>query len=206
MSEFQFSSLFKNVDLIWLLQWVGVVFGALQVWYAKNNKPITYLFGIVSILVNIYVLYVSKLYAEIFLSLYYLVMSIYGWWYWMYGRHLKKKEEAPITYSTAQEWMIAVGIVVGTFLIFYSGLIYLTDSTVPLWDSIVTAFAWAGMWLLAKRKIENWLFLNMSNIIAIPLLYYKNLPIFGMFTIFLFGMGVWGYINWLKIIKRNDAN
>lgn len=206
MSEFQFSSLFQDVDLIWLLQWVGVVFGALQVWYAKNNKPITYLFGIVSILVNIYVLYVSKLYAEIFLSLYYLVMSIYGWWYWMHGRHLKKKEEAPITYSTAREWMIAVGIVVVTFLIFYSGLIYLTDSTVPLWDSVVTAFAWAGMWLLAKRKIENWLFLNMSNIIAIPLLFYKSLPVFAMFTVFLFGMGVWGYFNWLRIIKRDDTN
>ncbi len=203
MGEFDFFIFLKNTDHILLLQWVGVFFGALQVWYAKENKPINYLFGIVSILINIYVLYFSKLYAEIFLSLYYLTMSIYGWWYWMHGRHRKKQTETPISYSTRKEWMIAVSIVAGSFFAFYFGLIYLTDSTVPLWDSLVTAFAWAGMWLLAKRKMENWLFLNMSNIIAIPLLYYKNLPVFSGFTIFLFGMGVWGYINWFRLIRSN---
>src|SRR5699024_12193314 len=76
MGEFDFFIFLKNTDHILLLQWVGVFFGALQVWYAKENKPINYLFGIVSILINIYVLYFSKLYAEIFLSLYYLTMSI----------------------------------------------------------------------------------------------------------------------------------
>lgn len=202
MDENSFTSFLATLDHIVVLQWIAVIFGVLQVWFAKENKPITYLYGIVSILLNIYVLYFAKLYAEMFLSLYYLIMSIYGWWYWMHGRHRDNKPEAPISYSNSREWVTALIIVFVSFVIFYSGLISLSDSDVPLWDSLVTAFAWAGMWLLAKRKMENWIFLNISNAIAIPLLYHKGLAIFAAFTLFLFLMAIWGYMNWYKIIKR----
>lgn len=193
----------QNLDLITSLQWIGVAFGACQVWYAKENKPITYFYGIVSVLISMYVLYAAKLYAEIFLNLYYLVMSIYGWWYWLSRKTQEDKSNRPITFSSLKDWTIAFGIVLITFVIFYSGLVTITDSDVPLWDSLVTAFAWAGMWLLAKRKMENWIFLNVSNAIAIPLQYHKGLPIFAFFTLFLFGMAIWGYIKWLRILKTS---
>jgi nicotinamide mononucleotide transporter len=61
------------------------------------------------------------------------------------------------------------------------------------------------MWLLARRKIENWLLLNLSNIFAVPLLFYKKLPLFGGLTIFLFIIGVWGFIDWVRIYNREKA-
>jgi nicotinamide mononucleotide transporter len=77
-----------------------------------------------------------------------------------------------------------------------------TDSDVPFWDAAVSGFAWAGMWLMAKRKMENWIFLNISNSIAIPLLIYKELYIYAGLTIFLFIVGTSGYFKWRKIIKN----
>jgi nicotinamide mononucleotide transporter len=80
----------------------------------------------------------------------------------------------------------------------YAILHFFTESTVPLWDAFVSATAWAGMWLLARRKLENWILLNISNLAAIPLLFIKNLPLTGLLTLFLFIVAIQGYYSWKK--------
>jgi nicotinamide mononucleotide transporter len=87
-------------------------------------------------------------------------------------------------------------------VLLYTVLVNFTDSTVPLADSWVSATAWAGMWLLAKRKIENWILLNISNAFAIPLLLYKQLPLYAALTLFLFVIAILGYIDWNKTLKQ----
>ena len=183
-------------QLTWL-QAIGTVLGVAQVLLARNNNIHNYLFGIVSVLIGIWVLYQTKLYADIILHLYYLLMSIYGWLYWKYGR---QKEETPITYSNKAEQIKAVGIVIACFALMVYWLRFHTNSDVPIWDAAVSAFAWAGMWLMAKRKMENWIYLNISNIISIPLLFYKELYIYAGLTIFLFIVGTSGYFKWRKLI------
>src|SRR5674476_84298 len=79
-----------------------------------------------------------------------------------------------------------------------------TPSTVPFWDAWISATAWAGMWLLAKRKIENWILLNISNAFAIPILFYKHLLLYSGLTIFLFIVAVQGYITWRKITRKEN--
>ncbi|HSI70517.1 MAG TPA: nicotinamide riboside transporter PnuC [Gillisia sp.] len=187
-------------QLTWL-QFLGTIFGITQVLLARKNNINNYLFGIISILISMWVLYSSKLYADILLHLYYLVMSIYGWFFWKYG---KQKDTAPISYSDRSEHLKAVGIVILCFTLMIFWLKNYTNSDVPYWDAGVSAFAWAGMWLMAKRKIENWIYLNISNIIAIPLLFYKELYIYAGLTIFLFIVGTSGYFKWRKIVK-NEA-
>lgn len=179
-------------------EWLGVCFSVVQVLLARKNNSNNYLFGIAGILLSLYVMFFAKLYAEFTLNLYYLVMSIYGWLYWKFG---KRKTETAISETTNQEKLITVGIVVGTFSIFWYFLTQFTDSDVPILDSLVSAFAWAGMWLMARRKIENWVLLNMSNMIAIPLLIHKGLYLYAILTAFLFIVAISGYIEWRKIIK-----
>ncbi|MCO5249396.1 MAG: nicotinamide riboside transporter PnuC [Chitinophagales bacterium] len=191
----------SSISLIIILQCVGVLFGILQVWYSKENRPINYLFGIVSVICNMYVLFYSKLYAETLLNFYYLLMSLYGWWFWIWGNK-NTREETPITYSNSKDYLISTAIVFVAFCLFYFGLYHITDSDVPVWDASVAAFAWAGMWLLAQRKIENWIALNISNALAIPLMMHKGLNVFAVFYLFLFCMAVWGYFNWRKLHKK----
>ncbi|MFD0991418.1 nicotinamide riboside transporter PnuC [Mariniflexile jejuense] len=186
-----------------IFQWLGTAFGITQVLLARKNNINNYLFGIVSILIGMWVLYASKLYADILLNLYYLVMSIYGWFYWKYGT---QKEEVPISYATFAEHFKAIGIVAGCFIIMSYWLVFHTNSDVPYWDATTTAFAWAGMWLMAKRKMENWIYLNISNIISIPLLFYKDLYIYAGLTIFLFAVGTSGYFKWRTIILNERSN
>jgi len=183
-------------------EWLGVFFSVFQVLLARKNNSNNYLFGIAGISLTLYVMIQSKLYAEFTLNLYYLVMSIYGWLYWKFG---KRKAETTISETTNNEKLITAGIVIGTFSIFYFFLTNFTDSDVPILDSLVSAFAWAGMWLMARRKIENWVLLNISNIIAIPLLIHKGLYLYAVLTAFLFIVAISGYLEWRKIIKNKSV-
>lgn len=115
---------------------------------------------------------------------------------------MANKDTAPISYSNKAEHLKAAGIVIVCFTLMTFWLKNYTNSDVPIWDASVSAFAWAGIWLMAKRKMENWIYLNLSNIIAIPLLFYKELYIYAGLTIFLFIVGTSGYFKWRKIVKN----
>ncbi len=190
----------KDTDL---LQWLAVILGVAEVLLAKSNKIELYPVGIAGTLLSVYILILAGLYAESLLNGYYLVMSIYGWWYWV-----KKKNQPPvkITYCVRGDWIKVIWIVAGGFMLLFILLKSFTNSSVPVWDAWVSATAWAGMWLLAKRKIENWILLNISNLFAIPLLVYKKLPLFAALTLFLFIVAVFGYFEWRKIIHQEKLS
>lgn len=179
------------------VEWLGVGFGVAEVLFAKANKIWLYPCGIISVVLSSYVFIISGLYAESLLNGYYLIMSIYGWWFW-----IKKNNEPPlpISWSSKRDWTITISIVVTGFAVLYFALSRFTNSTVPLWDAWVSATAWAGMWQLAKRKIENWILLNISNAFAIPLLLYKQLPLYALLTLFLFIIAIQGFFKWKKAI------
>ncbi|TZF82042.1 nicotinamide mononucleotide transporter [Pedobacter sp. BS3] len=182
-----------------ILQWIAVSLGVAEVLLARVNNVWLYPTGIAGILLSMVLLVEARLYAECLLNVYYVVMSVYGWIYWY-----RKKNEPPvkISYSTRQEWLITLAIVFGGWVILYLALKHFTDSDVPLIDAWVSSAAWAGMWLLARRKMENWILLNISNFFAVPLLFHKKLPLFALLTIFLFIIAILGYREWKKLYRQ----
>jgi nicotinamide mononucleotide transporter len=185
-----------------LLQWLAVILGVAEVFLAKANKIALYPTGIAATLISIYILFTVGLYAECLLNGYYVVMSVYGWWHWA------DRKQSPVKVSSCnkREWTTVLAIVFIGLGLLYFILRYYTPSTVPLWDAWVTATAWAGMWLLAKRKIENWILLNVSNAFAIPLLIHKELPLFSVLTLILFVVAIFGFFEWRKILRREGKD
>ena len=190
------------------VQWLAVALGVAEVLLARKNNIWLYPLGILGTLISIYLLLNVHLYAESILSVYYVVMSVYGWVYW-----IKKKDEPPVevSWSTKKEWIVSIAISVIGWVFFYVLLKnlpakYFTPSNVPIWDALISSTAWAGMWLLARRKIENWVFLNISNLFAIPILFYKHLPLFAILTLFLFVVAIFGYFDWKKKIRHEISD
>lgn len=177
------------------VQWLAVALGVAEVLLARSNNIWLYPTGILATGLSILLLMEAQLYAESALNVYYVVMSIYGWVYW-----IKKRDLSPVkvTFSNRNEWLISLAISLGGWAVLYILLKSFTPSNVPVWDAFVSATAWAGMWLLARRKVENWVFLNISNLFAVPLLFYKKLPMFAVLTVFLFVVAVFGYFEWRK--------
>lgn len=183
------------------LEWMAVIFGIAQVLLAKRNNVALYPAGIVASAISFFMLIEVQLYAEAFLHVYYFVISIYGWILWS-----RRKNIPPIaiSYANTRDWMTTGVIIVLGWIVLYVILVTFTSSDVAVWDAWVSSTAWAGTWLLAKRKIENWLVLNLSNLFAIPLLFYKQLPLFAGLTIFLFVVAIFGFYSWKKRYRKDQ--
>ena len=184
------------------IQCAVLVLGVTEVLLARANRVELYPAGIAATLLAVYSLFIVQLYAECLLHLYYLAMSIYGWWHWA-----SKPDDRPlpVSFCMRKEWLTVLMIVFAGCALLFVFLVAFTSSEVPLWDAWISSTGWAGMWLLARRKVENWMLLNISNAFAIPLLIYKNLPLFAALTAFLFVIACIGYADWVKLARKHLA-
>ena len=181
-----------------MIEYIAVIFGILSVWYAQKNKILVFPSGIISVLIYVYLTYENKLYADTGINIYYFIMSIYGWFLWTTKNKKIKKE---ISFNSKQENLISMSLCIFFFLIIQYAL-NKTDSDVVFLDSITTALSLTGMLLLARRKLENWIYWIIADIIYIPLYMYKVLyPTSLQFFIFLI-LAILGYRNWKKELKK----
>lgn len=185
------------------LEWMGVLLSVTEVLLARKNSIWLYPAGIGGSAITIALFLEVGLYAESALSAYYVVMSIYGWILW-----LRRAGEPPVkvAYATRNEWLVTALIAFGGWAVIYLILHHFTKSTVPVWDAWVSSTAWAGTWLLARRRIENWIILNVSNLFAIPLLFHKNLALYAFLTTFLFIVAIIAYFDWTKIYRQQNQS
>ena len=183
-------------------EWVSTAFQIASVWYARKNKVLVYPTGIIGVLLAAYVYFIISsppLYADALLNIYYFLMSVYGWYNWV-----QKKDSTfvfPISWCTKKELVFGIGFFFIFWGIIYLMLIKLTNSNTPILDSLVSASAITAMWWMAKRKIENWLAWIFSNIVAIPLNFYKGFMLFTLMYVLFLAMAWWGLVEWKKIKK-----
>lgn len=186
-------------------EWVSTVAQIASVWYARKNNVLVYPTGIIGVLLAAYVYFFMinpPLYADASLNIYYFLMSVYGWYNWV-----QKKDSEHFTYPIS--WCTRPQLIFGTgfFFIFWAVIYYVllkfTDSNTPVLDSLVSASAITAMWWMAKRKIENWLAWIFSNIVAIPLNFYKELMLFSLMYVLFLIMAWRGFTEWKKKAVNN---
>ena len=201
MNDFQ-SLFITQLNKTSVIETSAVFFGLLSVLYAKKEKIWLYPTGIVSVIIYIDLTFQYKLYGDMGIQVYYLIMSIYGWYFWIKGKGAQVP--VPISRNNKQGNLIVFLLFVGSFLLIRFGL-GLTDSNVPLWDALTSALAIAGMWLMARKKIEHWIAWIIVDSISFPLYIYKGLPLtsfqFLIYTI----LAVWGYLTWNIKLKLKES-
>jgi nicotinamide mononucleotide transporter len=184
------------------LEAIAVFFGLVSVWLAKKEHILVYPTGIVSVIIYIWITHQYQLYGDMGVNTYYLVMSIYGWYFWT--RTVDNQFQVPITKNNHKENLITCTLAVTSFLIIRFALNF-TDSVVPTWDALTTATAVTGMWLMARKKLENWIAWIITDLISIPLYLYKGLPLTGcQFLIFTI-LATWGYFTWKKQLELRES-
>ena len=183
------------------LEVVAVFFGIASVLYAKKENIWVFPTGIISTVLYVYICYQFTLYGDLVINLYYTLMSLYGWYVW---NHKTSGQSIEITKSDPLDMLKALGIfistaafVVGVYL-YYNRFDRLTD----YFDTFTSGIFFAGMWLMAHKKIEHWMFWILGNLISIPLYFVKGLGFSGLqFTIFLV-LAIQGYIEWKKHLNK----
>ena len=202
MNEF-FSQLVEQFYQTTWLEAIAVIFGLLSVWYSKQENILVYPTGIISVLIYVYITFQYKLYADTGINLYYFAMSVYGWYNWLKKDDVTSKQ-LPITWNSRSENHLSLLFLACSFLLIRWVLISFTDSDVPNWDATTTSFALVGMWLMAKKKIENWIAWIITDVISVPLYMYKGLPFTAVQFLIFTVLAIWGYFAWKKSYEEND--
>lgn len=182
-------------------EWISTLTQVASVWYARKNNILVYPTGIIGVLLAAWVYFfiaTPPLYADGMLNIYYFAMSVYGWYNWTRKDQFHHDVFA-ISWCTKNELRIGIaGCIIG-WSILYVILSTFTNSDTPILDSLVSASALTAMWWMASRKIENWLAWIFSNIVAIPLNFYKGFMLFTLMYILFLGMAIAGLMEWRRI-------
>jgi len=202
MFEFLFSQ-YKNYpthEII--LELIAIFFGLLSVWFAKKNNILVFPTGIINTGIYVYLLWKWDLLGDMIINFYYVVMSVYGWYHW--SRKKGEQNQYEIAIASKKDWFYSFYIFTATILLVVG--VYLFFGKFTHWtsyvDTFVTGIFFAGMWLMARRKIENWLFWIIGDIISIPMYFVKGYTFtsiqYLIFTIIAF----YGYQEWKKKLQQ----
>ena len=189
-----------------ILEIIAVALGLLSACFSKQDNILIYPTGILSTAIFVYILAFYSLLGDLVINLYYFSMSIYGWYIWT--RKIDADHYTPITKTTSKEWQICIFIFVATLIFIFGIYEYFEkwNSWTAYVDTLTTAIFFVAMWLLARKKLENWTFLLVGNIISLPLYFYKGL----IFTTFQFLLcviiSIYGYRAWKKNLNKPETS
>lgn len=193
---------YPTIDIV--LEITGAIFGLLSVWFAKKDNILVFPTGLVSTFIYAYLLWQWELLGDSMINGYYFIMSIYGWYHWT--RKKGNLVEFPIAVMNNKEKGIAVVLFTGTII--FVIIVYFYFNKFTNWysyvDTFLTGLFFVGMWLMAKRKIENWIFWIIGDVISIPLYFAKGYTFtslqFLIFTI----VAIYAYLEWKKILNNSN--
>lgn len=180
-----------------MLELIGTIVGIIYLWLEYKASIHLWIAGIIMPAIYIFVYYDAGLYADFGINIYYLLVAVYGWIMWKYGGRVGK--ELPITSMPKCNVLPLTITAIAVFLLIAFVLIYFTDSTVPWLDSFTTALSIIGMWMLARKYIEQWWVWIAVDLVSAGLYIYKDLN-FTAALYFLYAIiAIFGYRKWKEM-------
>jgi nicotinamide mononucleotide transporter len=185
------------------MELLGAVLGFLYIIFSIRQNILTWLTGLLTSTLYIYVFFVSKFYADMALQVYYVFISIYGWYHWIKGKPNDSGKKLAVNRLSLQTGIaLAVISVILYFLIFFILKNY-TDSPVPCGDAITTSLSIVATWMLARKILEHWLIWIFVDTLSMGLYIYKSLwpttVLFFVYTV----MAYIGFIKWKKEVLQD---
>jgi nicotinamide mononucleotide transporter len=188
------------------IEYIAVLAGIISVWYSRKENILVYPIGLINTIFYIYLSFKQGLIGEASVNFYYTVMSIYGWIWWS-----RKDSEhhiiLHITQSSRKEWGQQLLFFGAFYVVIFFALNYLKTNfypnAIPWADALASASAYTGMWLMAKKKLESWIWWIITNIASIPLYFVKGYVFTSVYYLVLLVLAVGGWIEWNKKILRD---
>lgn len=201
MVEFLFAQYQNYPTYEIALELTAIFFGLWSVWAAKKNSLAVFPTGIINTAIYVYLLWKWNLLGDMLINAYYVIMSIYGWVLWT--QKDAQQNQLPIARMQPKDYIYSA-ILFAAAAIFVV-LVYLIFGKFTHWtsyvDTFVTGLFFVGMWLMARRKIENWLFWIAGDLISIPLYFAKGYTFTSIQYLIFTIIAAYGYSAW-----KNNLN
>ena len=201
--DFLFSQYSSYSPSFIYLELFAVIMNITSVVYAKRNNILVYPTGLIGTGIFVFILLNFSLLGDTIINAYFFSMSIYGWYFWS-----RKKDKVFINQvSTINrneiKYLLILAISSLIFIYFVYDYFDKWNNWTAYVDNITTAIFFVAMWLMARRKIESWIFWIIGDLITVPLYFYKGLTISSIQYIIFLILAVLGYISWKKILDKN---
>ena len=189
---------------------IAVVAGIVSVWYSRKENILVYPTGLINTILYIYLSYKGHLLGEASVNLYYTIMSIYGWYLWTRKKEDHQTLALQITSSTKKEWIQQLLFFTAFYLVIFIALTYaktaFAPEAIPWADAFASATAYTGMWLMAKKKVESWIWWILTNMASIPLYFIKGYAFTSLQFIVLLILAFAGLKSWYQKSKQINAS
>jgi len=197
-----------NQIIEWLsgnyIELLGAILGIAYIFFSIRQSILTWPVGLVTSALYVAVFFTSKLYADMGLQLYYVVISIYGWYEWLRGDVATHSEPLKVCHISLKLSSILSVVSFFLFLLIWFILKNFTDSPVPMADGFATALSIVATWMLARKILENWLVWIFVDAFSIGLFAYKQLyPTVILFIVYTV-MAYVGYREWKLDLKSKQ--
>jgi len=189
------------------LELIAVIAGIASVWYSRKESILVYPIGLINTTIYIYLSFKGHLLGEASVNLYYTLMSLWGWYLWTRVDPNKHNIILQITKSNARDWIHQILFFLAFYFSLYFSLTYLkkefAPEAIPWADALASAAAYTGMWLMAKKKVESWIWWIITNIASIPLYFIKGYTFTSVQFIILLVLAIAGLKSWNDKGKNN---
>jgi nicotinamide mononucleotide transporter len=194
---------FWNAHSLLVLDILGTVIGLWYLWLEYRASISLWIVGIIMPAIYIFTYYKAGLYADFGLQVYYLLAALYGLFVWK-TQTKHKNQEMPITHVPPRLFAYSLVCFFLLWVLIYIILIFFTDSNVPVCDSFINALSIVGLWMLARKFVEQWLVWLVVDLLSSVLYFYKDIPftasLYGIYTV----IAVFGYLKWHKLMSPDD--
>jgi nicotinamide mononucleotide transporter len=180
------------------MSWIeiaGVAFALASVVLTVRQHIACWPTGIVNALLFMVMFWGAKLYADVVLQLVYVVLSIYGWWYWLSPTdtgHVPITRVRPVEAGALALVWALVTVTWGTALSRY------TDAALPYWDSCTVAMSLVAQWLLSRKILENWIVWITADVLMVGIYYAKELYLTSALYLLFTGLATAGLVQWWR--------
>ena len=185
------------------LEWIAALAGAVSVYLSARENIWSWPTAIVNVGLYIIVFHRTGLYSDMGLQVVYLVLSIYGWYQWLYGG--TNRTELTVSRARAREWLIATPIA----LVFWIALARYTATlpgvALPSLDAALATISLVAQWMMTRKIIENWILWIVADIVYVPMYVYKGLPVTAVLYAVFLVLAVIGLRSWWRSYRARPV-
>ncbi len=189
-----------------VIEYAAVISGIASVWFSKKENIWVYPVGLINTSIYIYLSAKASLFGESFVNVFYTIMSLFGWWSWLQKDQSRTDYQLKISFSDRTWITLQIAFFFTLFIVIYAALFFLKENfyadAIPWADSLATASAFTGMWLMIRKKVESWYWWILTNIISVPLYIYKGYSLTGIYYFILLILAIAGLREWNNKAKR----
>ncbi|PWG80289.1 nicotinamide riboside transporter PnuC [Pararcticibacter amylolyticus] len=186
---------------------IGTLFGLLSVFYASKANILTWPSGVINELFLFILFFQVQLYADMFLQVYFFIVTLYGWFHWN-----SKTTESRITTLRRKSLVITIFLILllslpAGFMVqnlhVYMPQHFKMPAAFPYVDSLVMVGSIAATLLLSRKRLDNWYFWIAIDLICVVLYSVKGIYFLALEYLVFLGMAIYGLLYWKKQVSND---